>query len=295
MQNQEVAILTDNSLPIFEAARAGFIHLRENLRASLIPALITALAGAFLQFLVWQSPGWALFLPLASALVSVPFLAGQYRRALGLGGAGLRLGDDEASLAGATLAIGFFTAILLVIGGFFALIAASIGLMAIGLDPKALSQEPQAFLKAIGPSGSLVLLLCLTPLIVALAWVNARLVCFGAASIAHKRIMAFSTWGWTKGSASRIFSAGLLLAFPLAIGVIITTATARAVLLGFGAEPAEMFASRPVPAFLASAIEQFAGLVLLSGPMAGQAAFLYRGFNPLGRNGDGAAPGNMLG
>ena len=287
--------MTDHSLPVFEAARAGFIHLRENLRESLIPALITALAGAFFQLLVWQSPGWAFLLPLISALVCVPFLAGQYRRAQGLGGAALRLGGEEASLAGATLAIGLFTVIIVVIGGFFALIAASIGLMAIGVDIKALSQEPQAFLKAIGPSGSLLLLFCLAPLIVALIWINARLVCFGAASLTHKRVMAFSTWSWTKGSALRIFAAGLLLGFPLAIGVMITFTTARALLLGFGAEPAEMFASRPVPAFLASAIEQFAGLVLLSGPMAGQAAFLYRGFNPSGRNGDGDTPGHMLG
>lgn len=294
-QNQRVTLLTDNALPVFEAARAGFIHLRENFRESLFPALITALAGAFLQFLVWKSPGLALLLPLASAMVGVPFLAGQYRRALGLGGAALRLGGDEASLAGATLAIGFFTLIIVVIGGFFALIAASIGLMAIGVDIKALSQEPQAFLKAIGPSGSLLLLFCLVPLIVALIWINGRLVCFGAASVTRKRIMAFSTWGWTKGSALRIVAAGLLLGFPLALGVMITFTAARALLLGFGAEPAEMFASHPVPAFLSSVIEQFAGLVLLSGPMAGQAAFLYRGFNPSGRNGDTDTPNPMLG
>lgn len=289
-----MAILTDHSLPVFEAARAGFIHLRENFRESLIPAAISAAMGAGLQCLAFASPAWALPLGLAGYFVAVPFLAGQYRRALGLGGAALRLGGDEASLAGATLAIGLFTVIVVVIGGFFALIAASIGLMGIGVDMKALSQEPQAFLNAIGPSGTLLLLLCLAPLIMALIWINARLVCFGAASVTRKRIMAFSTWGWTKGSVSRIIAAGLLLGFPLAIGVMITFTTARALLLGFGAEPAEMFASRPVPVFLASAIEQFAGLVLLSGPMAGQAAFLFRGFNPSGRNGDLDAPNPML-
>lgn len=290
-----MAVLPDNALPIFEAARAGFIHLRENLRESLVPAAITALVGAGLQCLAFASPAWAPLLGLAGFFVAVPFLAGQYRRALGQGGAALRLGGDEANLAGATLAIGFFQMILLVIGGFFALLAASIGLMAIGLDLKGLSQDPKALLEAIGPSGSMILLVCLMPLLAAWVWISTRLICYGAASIEQKRVMAFSTWGWTKGAATRIFSAGLLLAFPLALGVFVTESAASALILGFGAEPDKMFASRPVPVFLETAIEQFAGLVLLSGPLAGQAAFLYRGFNPQGRSEDGAPPRDVLG
>lgn len=269
-----------SALPILEAAQAGFVHLRENARESLIPAAITALVGAGIQCVIWSSPGWALPLALLSVFVSVPFLAGQYRRALGLGPCALQLGADEACLAGAVGAVYFFFGILMIIGLFLVVIAATIGLMASGVDLRSVPQEPQALLEAIGPRGVFVLLVCASPLLFAVIWVNARLICYGAASIDQKRIMAFSTWGWTKGSALRIFAAILVLSLPLALGVGVAQGAASAILLGIGGEPEALIASRPVPVFLYAWITQFISLFLLAGPLAGQAAFLYRGFNP---------------
>lgn len=274
-----------NALPIFDAAQAGFIHLRETARESLIPAALTALAGAVVQFMILGSPAWALPLGLLSVFISVPFLAAHYRRALGLGPCALRLGADEAHLAGALWAIYFFLLIVGVIGLFLVIIASAIGMAAVGVDAGSVPQEPQAMLEAIGPRGMLVLLLCLAPLLAAMIWINARLICFGAASIDQKRIMAFSTWSWTKGAALRILAAIIALALPLALGVGVAGGAAGAALLGIGGEPAALIASRPVPVFLYALTTQFASLFLLAGPLAGQAAFLYRGFSPARREG----------
>lgn len=274
-----------SSLPILEAARAGFIHLRETLRESLIPAAITAAAAAGLQVLIWSSPGWVLLLVLASAFVTVPFLAGQYRRALGLsGGSGLRLGGDEARLAGATAAVYFFFVILMVIGGFLVLIASTIGLVASGVDLQSAPQEPQALLAAIGPRGLIVLAVCAAPLIGAMIWISARLVCYGAASIDRQQIMTFSTWSWTKGSALRIVLAAVALGLPLALGANLAQGTAGALLLGPGVSPSDAIARAPLPVAVFAFISNFASLILLAGPMAGQAAFLYRGLCPLERS-----------
>lgn len=272
-----------NSLPILEAARAGFIHLRENFRASLLPAAITAAAGALLSMLIWQSPGLALVLTIATGAISIPYVAGQYRRALGLGPIGLQLGADELRLLGAMLAINFFYLIVLVIGGFLAIIFSTIGLISVGVNVQSAPQEPQAMLEALGPRGLIVLAVCMTPLIGAMIWIGARLICYGPATVAHRQIMVFSTWDWTKDCALRIVLAIMALVLPLALGVGLAQGLAGALLLGPGANPAELAASQPLAVLAAQFINDFAALVLLAGPLAGQAAFLYRGLCPLER------------
>ncbi len=272
-----------STFPILDAAQAGFVHLRENLRESLVPAAITAFPVAGLQYLAWTSPSWALLTLPIGAIAVVPFIAGQYRRALDLGPCALRLGGDEMRLAGAMAAVAFFFGIVAAIGLFLVLIAAAIGLMASGVDLSALPNDPQALQQALGPKGISVLLACATPLLVTIIWVGARLISMGPATLDQGRIMAFSTWSWTKGSALRIVAAQYALRVPLGIGVLVVQSAAGALLLGIGVKATALVASHPVQVFLFGLVMTFTKLILLEGPSAGQAAFLYRGFNPLAR------------
>ena len=83
-------------------------------------------------------------------------------------------------------------------------------------------------------------------------WLSLRLFLMNAATIAEGRIMAFSTWRWTKGDTLRILAAAMMVLFPIALVIGLALAVLGHVLgtSGFADAVSNFFAgagAEPVP------------------------------------------------
>jgi hypothetical protein len=102
-----------------------------------------------------------------------------------------------------------------------------------------------------------------------LFWLNLRLFLVNVATIAEGRIMAFSTWRWTKGDALRILAASLIVLFPiqapiwLAVGVL-----------------ASALGSSVAGVAILTFLQAVAQNLFLVPALSGLSAFLYRGLRP---------------
>ncbi|KAF0180999.1 MAG: hypothetical protein IV086_18860 [Hyphomonadaceae bacterium] len=278
-------------VPVFESVREGFAFIARDWRGIVPLALIGAAALAPLQ--VWQQTaaarqdmGGVIGASMLAALVNVPLLAAYFRRAASRGEAplALRAGADEANLAGATASVAFLGFIVATVGALLVGMALAALLMRSGADASSLEnlapQEAAAALsKALGADGLLVFFTLVTAFAAFLLWLTARLVLAYPATVVEKRMLIFSTWGWTKGHAMAI-AACLILVMVAAlvltwiagqpIGMLIELALGKGTLATAGT-PAN---------WLFSFASGFLGNMFYLPAYAATAAYLYRGLRP---------------
>ncbi len=282
---------SSGKVPILETVREGFAFIARDWRGIVPLALIGAAALAPLQ--VWQlsagargDMGGVIGASLLAGLVNVPFLAAYFRRAVSRGEAplSLRAGADEANLAGATASVAFLGVIVATIGALFIGMALAALLMRSGMDANSLEnvapQDAAATLsKALGADGVLVFVGLLAVFAAFLLWLTARLVLAYPATVAEKRMLVFSTWGWTKGHAPALVAclflvtAGALMLTWIAgqpVGMLIELALGKGTLDTAGT-PAN---------WLFSFANGFLANVFYLPAYAAAAAYLYRGLRP---------------
>jgi hypothetical protein len=276
--------MTDGGVPILESARAGYAFMRASLRtvapAALMFAVATALAG-----LTAPAPGTSaagseiisLIATMASILFGLAYSAFTYRLALrndASGFFGLKIGRDESNLLGAAIVVGFFFLIVIVV----CIVIFSIALLPAAAQAKVdlgsvAPGDKAALLEAFGaifkgPGGPYLIAIALG-LAGFIIWLSLRLFLVNVATIAEGRIMAFSTWGWTKGDTLRILAAAMMVLFPIALVIGLSLAILGQVLgtSGFG-DAAGIF------------LQALAQNLFLIPAVTGLAVFLYRGLRP---------------
>lgn len=282
---------TQGRVPILECVREGFSFLARDWRVILPVALIGAAGLAPLQ--VWAETataandgGGRLMASVLAVLVQIPVLAAFFRRALSRGAEplALRAGADEMNLAGATAALGFFFFIVLIVGVIF--ISTALAALASGSAEqleslKGLPTEEAArrFGEALGAEGQAVLVVLMLSLAGLVLWLSARLAVAYPATIASQRIMAFSTWNWTKGNVGPVMAA-LLLTVVIGVGLAVLVNMAPVALLAaiFGAEAVKTVGS--LPNWIATYLGAAAGLMFFYAPYTATTAYLYQGLRP---------------
>lgn len=282
---------TKARLPIMETVREGFAFVARDWRAIAPLALIGAAAIAPLQ--VWQQTaaarqdmGGVFGASMLAALVNVPLLAAYLRRAASRGETPLTLkaGADEANLAGATVSVAFLGFIVAIVGALFVGMALAALLMRSGVAATSLEnlppQEAAAALgKALGADGRFAFFALLSLFAAFLLWLTARLVLAYPATVVEKRMLIFSTWGWTKGHALAIVACLVLVmaaAFMLTWIAGQPIAMLLEIALGKGT-----IATPGTPAnWIFSFVGGFLGNMFYLPAYAATAAYLYRGLRP---------------
>lgn len=277
--------MADGGVPILASARAGYAFMRDSLRtvapAAVMFAVATALAGV-----VAPAPGAvsaagteivSLIATLVSILFGLAYSAFNYRLALrndASGFFGLKIGRDESNLLGAAIVVGFFFLIVVV----FAIVIFSIALLPAAAQAKVdlrsvAPGDEAAMLEAFGaifkgPGGPYLIAIALG-LCGFIIWLSLRLFLVNAATMAEGRIMAFSTWGWTKGDTLRILAAAMMVLFPIALVIGLALAVLGQVLgtSGFGDAAGNFVQALAQNLFLVPAV-------------TGLSVFLYRGLRP---------------
>jgi hypothetical protein len=278
-------------VPVLESVREGFAFIARDWRGIIPIALIGAAALAPLQ--VWQQTAAArqdmvgvIGASMLAALVNVPLLAAYFRRTVSRGEAPLtlRAGADEANLAGATASVAFLGFIVAIIGALFIGMALAALLMRSGVDVASFENLPPkeaaaAFTKALGADGLLVFFTLVAVFVAFLLWLTARLVLAYPATVVEKRMLIFSTWGWTKGHALAIVAClVLVMAAALVLTWIAGQPIGMLIELVFGKET---LASAGTPAnWLFSFVSGFLGNMFYLPAYAATAAYLYRGLRP---------------
>lgn len=201
--------MSQAAIAIGDTARAGLTGVVPAVRrtwAALAVAAVLGLVGR------WAGGGWILAADfLAAALAYGALYRAAFARPSGL--AGLRLGRDEALLAGVQLLLGVVflvvIAVLLVVVGAVSLgvaRAAAPGFDATSSDAwrAALSGPLAAFAASLAPLASLSVL----------AWLAARLSLAPAASIAAGRLQVLSAFDLTRGRAGLLVALGFVFYLP---------------------------------------------------------------------------------
>ncbi|MDX2234872.1 MAG: hypothetical protein NW200_10280 [Hyphomonadaceae bacterium] len=277
--------------PILECVREGFAFIGRDWRA-IVPVAATA-AVALTPLEVWSDVsttggdmGSGLLASILGVLVQAVVLAAYYRRALsrGVDPLVLRAGADERNVIAATFAIGFFFMIVFIVGLFIVMMALASLLVGAGVDGDSLQNLPpaeaaQAFVTALGADGRIVFFGLLSALALFLLWLSARLTLALPATVAEQRVLAFSTWGWTKGNAAPI-AACLVLVLIGAIGLSILAILAPSILIGAVFGQAAMQTPGSPAHWVMSYLSAAIGLTFFLAPYAAMSAYLYRGLRP---------------
>lgn len=278
-------------VPIMESVREGFTFIARDWRAILPVALVGALVSA--PLLVWQQAALArgdigslLVTGLGSSLVNAPFLAAYYRRAVSRGEAplALRVGGDEARLAGVMVLMMFVSFIVCVIAFFVILLVISALIARSGVDPTAWQGLPPAdaaarLTAALGSEGRIVFFALAAALTAFMLWITARLALAAPATVAEGRALVFSTWGWTKGHA---LAMAACLVLVTAAGYVLTWLAGQPIgmlleiVLGKGSLAVP---GSPAIWLFAFASAFLAGVFYLPA-YAGMLSYLYRGLRP---------------
>jgi len=279
------------NVPIVECVREGFGFLARDWRMIVPVALIGAAGLAPLQ--VWAESataagdgGGRLLATGLSVLVQIPLLAAFYRRTLSRGAdpLSLRIGADEFNLAGTTAALGFFFFIVVIVGVIFistALAALASGSTADlqGLQGLPTAEAARRFGEALGAEGQAVLVVSMLALAGVLLWLSARLALAYPATVASQRVMAFSTWGWTKGNVGAVMAA-LLLTVAIGVGLSVLVMMAPGALLAATFGNAALTTPATPANWIASYLGAAAGLVFFHAPYTATTAYLHRGLRP---------------
>lgn len=263
-------------VPVLETVQFGFKHLQATAQSS---ALAAALTAAPVAVCLWGAErnagnvGVTLLISLLTALLQMPFAAAHYRVSARNEPLRMGFGRDELNLIGASVALGFFNLIVILIGAVLTGILLGVLLNVVGVQmPQTQQPSPEQMLAALGVKGMVATGLACLPLLLGLLWVWTRLALVGAATIGEGRILVFETWAWTKGNALRLLGAIALLALPLGLAAELVKLVAPRLA---GGESAPAFLA--IPALYVGA---FASLFLVTGPLAGQAGYFYRGLKP---------------
>lgn len=268
----------DGKVPILESARAGYAFMRGSLR-TVGPAAVAAAAVSGLAQAIPPGSGAAL-VEITSLAVSVMFSAFVLRLALrgdSAGFYGLRVGRDEANLAGAMIWVGFFFLILLLIGLFVFSIGIVGAARSAGVNLEALAGDPEAMSAAalkIIREAPLLWLLGLAGLAV-LVWLSARLALVSAATIGEGRIMGFSTWSWTKDNALPIIGAMVLVSLPLSFALAFVIGLLSSLL-----QVQDLAAASPLARGVVGFIAGLGQYLFVLPAANGLMAHLYKGLRP---------------
>ncbi len=268
----------DAKIPVLASVRAAWAFFAGNW-PRFIPSAALAALGAFVFFqgLAAGTPGPVLVGVAAGLLPAIAYRAALFRFALRgeFGGMfGLKLGPDEGRLAAVTAMYSLFL-FLIGLTAFACMSVVVAGLVAAGGDPAAVEAavgDTEAAFASLGAAGQTGMIVGMFLIFCLLAFVWARLVLAGAATVAEGRIVFLQSWPWTKGQVIPLLAASFLTALPgfLAQWVLGALAVAASG-AGLG----------PVAAFL-SLTGALAG-TLIGGMMgAGLMVYLYRGLRPPG-------------
>jgi hypothetical protein len=273
-----------DGVPILASARAGYAFMRASLRA-VAPAAVMFAAATALAAAAAPAPGAnaagaeiiSLIATMASILFGLAYSAFNYRLALrndASGFFGLKIGKDESNLLGAAIVVGFFFLIVFVV---------CIVIFSLAMIPAA--AQAKVDLRGVAPGDEAAMLEAFGaifkgpggPYLIAIAlglggfiiWLSLRLFLVNAATMAEGRIMAFSTWGWTKGDTLRILAAAMMVLFPIAL-VIGLALGVLGLVLGTSsfADAAGNF------------LQALAQNLFLIPAVTGLSVFLYRGLRP---------------
>lgn len=272
-------------VPILDTVRAAYAFLRANWRVTAPAAGVGALIYTAGE-LVGSSDNLLLVVALNLAVVAFGLMFTSLGLRLALrqdssGVMGLQLGRDESNLLGASLVVGFFMFIFVIVGFFVFSMAVAVVAQQQGLSVSDFQGDPTAaaetFQRLFSGSGGPVLIGLAAIFVAAMLFLSARLSLVSAATIGERKLMAFSTWKWTEGNALRILAAAFLLILPVAL--------ATGVLAGFLAAALGVsgpnFSQGPAPAralvLLLSGVVQYA---VLSPAVFAMLAHLYRGLRP---------------
>jgi hypothetical protein len=278
-------------VPIGECVSAAYSFLMANWQALIPAAAIGAAILAPVQ--LWAAAGQArqdILTGLLSSFVATvaiaPFTAAALRTALRGEAPRIRVSGDEANLAGVGLAINFLLLIVVMVGG-LALAVLFAGIFARSdVDPEQFQNDPEALAQAIatavGPGGGMLLLLALLAMVGLVLWISVRLSVANAATVGEGRMMAFSTWRWTKGNSLRILAATVLVAVPLFLAPSVVSALI--VTLAGGGEIAQAVLGNPSNplAWIGNYAGAFFTLLPVQAGLAGLWAYLYKGLRPPG-------------
>jgi hypothetical protein len=275
--------MADGGVPILASACAGYAFMRASLR-TVAPAAVMFAAATALAAVAAPAPGAnaaaeiiSLIATLASILFGLAYSAFSYRLALrkdASGFFGLKIGKDESNLLGAAFVVGFFFLIVIVV----CIVIFSLAMIPAAAQAKVdlasvAPGDEAAMLEAFGaifkgPGGPYLIATALG-LGGFIIWLSLRLFLVNAATMAEGRIMAFSTWGWTKGDTLRILAAAMMVLFPIALVIGLALAVLGQVLgtSGFGDAAGSFLQALAQNLFLIPAV-------------TGLSVFLYRGMRP---------------
>lgn len=267
--------------PVLECVREGFVFLAQDWRLILPVAMAGAVALTPLE--VWGDSGARLPAAAAAALVQTPVLAAFYRRALSrrTEPLTLRLGRDELNLAGISAAIAFVFVIVFIAG--MLVIAMALAALGIGSEAELESlqrlpteEAAKRFGELLGSEGQLVLLGSFAALAGFSLWLSARLALSYPATVDNGRMMAFSTWNWTRGNVGPVALCLLLTLFMgLALATIAVIIPNLLINAAFGAPSAGGAAH-----WVSTYFRALASVFFFLAPYAAMTAYLYRGLRP---------------
>jgi hypothetical protein len=257
----------DGKAPVGAAITAGVDFARANL-AAVAPAAALVLAANLLAGALFG--GNVAPVLVTSILVGISYQAFLLRLAVRgdrSGLLGLKLGGDELRLLG-VMGATFLPLLLLVIGGAIVLTsAATITASQSGIDLSKVTDraEMDALMQAelSGPHGVFIWTI-FGVLFAAALYVVARLSIAPPATIGEGRMLAYSTFPWTRGNALRIIAALAPFAILSGLASLILSSAASLGPLGIVLQVAVTFVVS----------------VALAPAQAGVTAFLYRGFRP---------------
>jgi len=186
-----------------------------------VPFLATGAILPFLAFVIFTSAipmvpegdTWGLLLYVASFYTGVLWSAGMYRIGLRRGKGYRSFLKDVTRLSVGNLlmyfAAGMILFFIILFVGLFSMVLAATS----GADPSAgdgtdITDTMQA-LRASGMIWLLYSLLATTA--IGIGWFALRLLTFGAATVAKKKILVFQTWPWTKRATTQLAGAAIVL------------------------------------------------------------------------------------
>jgi hypothetical protein len=287
----------NGKVPIGECVNATGRFFRAHARAAAPAAAITAALMTPVQLLGRSalSEGDLLLSIVTFALggfITAPLLVGLFRAGERFfaaptpapGQVALALDRDSVNVGLVNLLISFLMMVIMIVGGFTVMMVVAVMVMQSGITREQLeamqaSGDQAAIIKqfgdALGTRGQVIIGLMAGALLMAMAWMSARLVLAGPASAAQGRVLAFSTWTWTKGNGLGVLAVLALVGMIGLLAVSVLTAPLTALT---GANQAVAH-TNPV-AWVQTFLTAFGERWLVLTPFAGLSSYLYRGLRP---------------
>jgi hypothetical protein len=284
----------EGKVPIRESALAGWRFMRSSLMVVAPAAGFIAVFNAAAQTLMdpAASPntglGWGLYI--IAVLGTVAYTAFLLRLALredASGFFGLKAGAEEGRVLGVGAAIAFLFIIMGTVSIFVVSLPIAASMVGESAQLQAAQTDPAAaealVAKLFAGPGGLLFAALLVFLVGLFAWVAARLSLASAATIGEGRMLAFSTFAWTRGNALRILAVLLVLAAPLAFATALGASLIGALIGAAFGDTDAVFTAKS-GALMAHAlflfVAAFGQLLVVTPAIVGAQAYLYKGLRP---------------